>query len=103
MCNISQIALPSRSVHNYQYNKNLEAVHMNLYLTHDPWLARLARSQVKQSFASNEACKLTMSGTRGDILYQCGAGGVHPIVVSSIPLKKTLVCHIVSCEYYSLY
>ena len=68
---------------------------MNLDLTHDPWLAPLARSQVKQSFASNEACKLTMTGTRGDILYQCGAGGVHPLVVSSIPLKKTLVFHIV--------
>jgi hypothetical protein len=33
MWNILQIALPSQSVHNYQYNYDLEAVHMSLTLT----------------------------------------------------------------------
>ena len=47
MWNILQIALPSQSVHNYQYNLDLEAVHMSLTLTQHSWQAPLARSQVE--------------------------------------------------------
>jgi hypothetical protein len=50
----------------------------------------------------NEACNLAKTGNRGDVPGVVQGCCVHCLVVSSIPLKKTLVFHIsvMNTTYY---